>query len=105
MSAVSPSTELLAVATTFDLSWAEIERLVVNAIEAGFAPYEERRRIIDDVVRPAYAAGRRGRTLTTAMARIPRHPRRTTRRRGSSTSRSTTRRTWRPGASWLAANC
>ena len=28
----------------------------VNAVEAGFAPYEERRRIVDAVVRPAYAA-------------------------------------------------
>ena len=56
MSAVSPASELAAVTTAFDLSWAEVERLVTNAIEAGFAPYEERRRIVDDVVRPAYAA-------------------------------------------------
>jgi adenosine deaminase len=56
MSAVSPGGELRTVAETFDLSWAEIERLVVNAIEAGFAPYEERCRIVDEVVRPAYAA-------------------------------------------------
>ena len=55
MSAVSPASELAAVTAAFDLSWAEIERLVTNAIEAGFAPYEERRRIVDDVVRPAYA--------------------------------------------------
>ena len=34
----------------------EIERLAVNAIAAGFAPYEERRRILDDVIRPGYAA-------------------------------------------------
>jgi adenosine deaminase len=56
MSAVSPTSELVAVTETFDLSWAEVERLVVDAIEAGFAPYEERRRIVSDVVRPAYAA-------------------------------------------------
>ncbi len=55
MSAVTPASELAAVTETFDLSWAEIERLVVDAIEAGFAPYEERRRIVRDVVRPAYA--------------------------------------------------
>jgi hypothetical protein len=29
---------------------------VTNAIEAGFAPYEERQRILREVVRPAYAA-------------------------------------------------
>jgi adenosine deaminase len=56
MSAVSPASELAAVTQTFDLSWGEVERLVVDAIEAGFAPYEERRRIVRDVVRPAYAA-------------------------------------------------
>lgn len=56
MSAVSPSSELTAVAEAFELSWAEVEQLVVNAVEAGFAPHEERRRIVDDVVRPAYAA-------------------------------------------------
>jgi adenosine deaminase len=55
MSAVSPASELTAVTEAFDLSWSEVERLVVNAIEAGFAPYEERRRIIDDVVQPAFA--------------------------------------------------
>ena len=56
MSAVGPASELAAVTEAFDLSWAEVERLVVNAIEAGFAPYEERRRVLDDVVCPAYAA-------------------------------------------------
>jgi adenosine deaminase len=56
MSDVMPSSELLAVTEAFDLSWSEVERLTVNAVEAGFAPYEERRRIVDDVVHPAYAA-------------------------------------------------
>ena len=40
MSDVMPSTELLAVATTFDLSWDEIEQLVTNALMSGFAPLE-----------------------------------------------------------------
>jgi adenosine deaminase len=56
MSAVSPAGELAAVTEAFELTGAEVERLVVNAIEAGFAPYEERRRIIEQVVRPAYAS-------------------------------------------------
>ena len=55
MSGVLPSSELTAVAMAFDLSWAEVERLVTNAVAAGFAPYEERRRILDDVVRPWFA--------------------------------------------------
>jgi adenosine deaminase len=56
MSGVMPSSELAAVTAAFDLSWPEVERLAVNAVAAGFAPYEERRRIIDDVIGPAYAA-------------------------------------------------
>lgn len=54
MSGVLPSSELAAVATAFDLGWAEVERLTVNAIEAGFAPYEERRRILTEIVGPGY---------------------------------------------------
>jgi adenosine deaminase len=56
MSGVLPSSELIAVTAAFDLSWPEVERLVTNAVAAGFAPYEERRRILDDVVRPWFAA-------------------------------------------------
>ena len=56
MSKVSPSSEMLAVATAFDLSWAEIGRLVENAVSAGFAPYDERQRVLRNVVRPWYAA-------------------------------------------------
>ena len=49
MSDVMPSSELLAASRTFGLSWAEVERLVTNAIESGFAPYEVRRRVLDQV--------------------------------------------------------
>jgi adenosine deaminase len=52
MSGVLPSTELHAVATAFDLSWAEIRQLTVNALEASFAPYEERQRILAEQVDP-----------------------------------------------------
>ena len=53
-----PSSELAAVADRVRPGWAEVEQLVVNAVDAGFAPYEVRRRIVDDVVRPAYAGSR-----------------------------------------------
>ncbi len=49
MSHVMPSTELELVRTTFDLSDDEIGRLVRNGIEAGFAPLETRRRILDSL--------------------------------------------------------
>ena len=45
MSDVSPSSELAAVTSTFDLSDAEVRRLVTNGIMAGFAPIETRRAI------------------------------------------------------------
>jgi adenosine deaminase len=56
MSGVSSSSELLAVAVAFDLSWAEIGTLVTNAAESAFAPYEQRTRLVADVIRPAYRA-------------------------------------------------
>lgn len=55
MSHVMPSSELLAVATTFDLNWTEIRQLTVNAIRSGFAPYETRMRIISEQVDPFFA--------------------------------------------------
>ena len=54
MSDVSPCSEMHKLADTFALTWAEIEALVVAGIESGFGDYHERRRIIDEVVRPAY---------------------------------------------------
>jgi len=54
MSKVSPSSEMHAVATAFELSWAEIRRLVENAVKSGFAPHDVRDRILREVVAPAY---------------------------------------------------
>ena len=45
MSDVSPSSELAAVATAFDLSDDEVRQLVTNGVMAGFAPIETRRAI------------------------------------------------------------
>lgn len=55
MSKVSPSSEMHAVASAFDLSWSEIRQLVENAVRSGFAPYDVRERIMREVVAPAYA--------------------------------------------------
>jgi adenosine deaminase len=54
MSGVSPSSELLAVAQAFELSWVEIGTLVTNAANSAFAPYEQRARLVDEVIRPGY---------------------------------------------------
>jgi len=56
MSGVSPSSEQAAVTTAFHLSWSGVERLVTNAIDAGFAPAEDRARVLATQVRPWFAA-------------------------------------------------
>jgi adenosine deaminase len=56
MSDVSPSSELIALNNAHNLTWEEISRLVTNAISSGFAPLDERQRIINDIVSPAYSA-------------------------------------------------
>lgn len=55
MSDVSPSSELIALNNAHNLTWEEISRLVTNAISSGFAPLDERQRIINDIVSPAYS--------------------------------------------------
>ena len=56
MSHVMPSSELLALSTEQRLTVAEMQRLVTNAAMASFAPYADRRRLVDDVIAPGFAA-------------------------------------------------
>jgi adenosine deaminase len=56
MSNVLPSTELHVVAHAHALDAAEMCRLATNAAWAAFAPIEQRRALVDDVIAPAYAA-------------------------------------------------
>lgn len=56
MSDVTPSSELHAVATTFDLSADEIRQLVVNGLMAGFGPLKVRRDLVDQLVRPWFGS-------------------------------------------------
>jgi adenosine deaminase len=56
MSRVNLSDEYELAATTFGLGSADLEEITVNAFEAGFGDWPERRRLIDEVVRPAYAS-------------------------------------------------
>jgi adenosine deaminase len=55
MSGVSASSELTDVATTFGWSWDDVQTVTERALAAAFAPASERRRLLDDVVRPGYA--------------------------------------------------
>jgi adenosine deaminase len=56
MSGVSLSSELLAVAETFGYGWQDIEWLTLNAMKSAFAHFDTRLRLINDVIKPAFAA-------------------------------------------------
>jgi adenosine deaminase len=58
MSGVMPSSELYTVATTFDLTWDEIERLVTNALDSAFAPLPVRQRIKRQQIAPFFTEWR-----------------------------------------------
>ncbi|MCL1693662.1 MAG: adenosine deaminase [Actinomycetia bacterium] len=56
MSRVSLTDEYELAATTFGLGIADLEEITINAFKAGFGDWPERRHLIDEVVRPAYAS-------------------------------------------------
>jgi adenosine deaminase len=56
MSGVSASSELAAVATTFGWSWDDVQTVTERALAAAFIGDVERTRLLDEVVRPGYAA-------------------------------------------------
>ena len=56
MSGVSASSELADVATTFGWTWDDVQTVTERALAAAFLPEADRHRLLDDVVRPGYAA-------------------------------------------------
>src|SRR6185437_12738965 len=55
MSNVSLSSEFKVLDETFGLGLGEMEWLTINAMKSAFAPFDERLRIINEVVKPGYA--------------------------------------------------
>ena len=55
MSNVSLSTEFQALDQAFGIGLGEMEWLTLNAVKSAFAPFDERLRIINEVVKPGYA--------------------------------------------------
>jgi adenosine deaminase len=55
MSAVSASSEIADVATTFGWSWDDVQAVTECALAAAFLPEPDRKRLLTDVVRPGYA--------------------------------------------------
>ncbi len=66
MSGVSLSSEFAALDAAFGIGLGEMEWLTINAMKSAFAPFDERLRIISEVVKPGYAHLRAGETRVVA---------------------------------------
>jgi adenosine deaminase len=55
MSGVSLSSEFKALDEAFGIGLGEMEWLTINAMKSAFAPFDERLRLINEVVKPGYA--------------------------------------------------
>jgi adenosine deaminase len=55
MSGVSLSSEFAALNEAFGIDLGEMEWLTINALKSAFAPFDERLRLINEVVKPGYA--------------------------------------------------
>ncbi len=49
------SRECALLADQFGYGWADFERFAVNAMKSAFIPFDERMKLIDDVIKPGYA--------------------------------------------------
>ncbi|TQM35100.1 adenosine deaminase [Pseudonocardia cypriaca] len=56
MSDVSMTSEMTALADTFGYSWADLQWFTVNAMKSAFIGFDERLALINDVIKPGYAA-------------------------------------------------
>jgi adenosine deaminase len=61
MSGVSLSSEFHALAEAFGYGWGDIEWLTLNAMKSAFAPFDERLRLINTVIKPGFATARAAR--------------------------------------------
>jgi len=55
MSGVTLSSEFGALDEAFGIGLGEMEWLTINALKSAFAPFDERLRLISEVVKPGYA--------------------------------------------------
>ncbi len=58
MSGVTLSSEFHALAQAFGYGWGDIEWLTLNAMKSAFAPFDERLRLINTVIKPGFATAR-----------------------------------------------
>jgi adenosine deaminase len=50
------TSEMLALVEAFGYGWSDLQWLTVNAMKSAFIPFDERLTLINDVIKPAYAA-------------------------------------------------
>ncbi|WP_446212608.1 adenosine deaminase [Micromonospora sp. IBSANI012] len=55
MSGTSMSREMALLVNAFGYGWKELQWFTINAMKSAFIPFDERLRIIDEVIKPAYA--------------------------------------------------
>jgi adenosine deaminase len=60
MSDTSMSREMQQLVDAFGWGWNHLEWVTINAMKSAFLPFDERLTMIDDVIKPAYAALRTG---------------------------------------------
>ncbi len=65
MSGVTLSSEFHALAEAFGYGWGDIEWLTLNAMKSAFAPFDERLRLINTVIKPGFATARAARVTTS----------------------------------------
>ena len=68
MSQVSLSSELELGVREFGYGWSDIEWLTLNAMKSAFAPFDERLRLINTVIKPGFATAR-----ALSNAQVPPH--------------------------------
>jgi adenosine deaminase len=69
MSGVTMSSEFAALDEAFAIGLGEMEWLTINAMKSAFAPFDERLRLINEVVKPGYARLRSSQSRVVATAR------------------------------------
>lgn len=54
MSGTSMSREMALLVDAFGYGWKELQWFTINAMKSAFIPFDERLKIIDEVIKPAY---------------------------------------------------
>ncbi len=56
MSATSMTREMLLLVEAFGYGWADLQWFTVNAMKSAFIGFDDRLALINDVIKPGYAA-------------------------------------------------